>query len=102
MAKKQVTQKIKDKVDEAKEVEEQIQETTVIETPQVNPDSNITRQPGENHSAKNDATIQVPEFMDSLLKLYDTYPKLFIDSKGGVYVQPHDDATEYANPYFIQ
>lgn len=44
----------------------------------------------------------IPEYADSLLKLYDTHERLFIDSKGGVYVHSHDGAIEYANPYFIQ
>ena len=117
MAKKQTVQKTEGKVDEVEQVEESIQETVVIELSQVNDEENTnkntitqddetdfnpTGQAEDCNLGKNDETVQIPEFASSLLKLYNTYQKLYIDSKGGVFVQPHDDATEYANPYFIQ
>ena len=117
MTKKQVVQKMESKVEEVKQVGDQIQETATIEVPQTdnedstsneitpidgNTSSDTIEKAGGDDSIKNNETIQIPEFVNTLLKLHDTYLKLYIDSKGGVFVQPHDDATEYANPYFIQ
>ena len=99
MAKKQTVQKTEGKVDEEEQIEKSIQEI-IVQNDKAN--SNQTGQAEDRKLDNNNKTVQIPEFESSLLKLYNTYQTLYIDSKGGVFVQPHDDATEYANPYFIQ
>lgn len=104
MAKKQAVQKNEGEVEELERAGGSNQENVTCKgasTQEKEAASIATGQSGDNGSTQTQDTGQVSEFVDSMLRIFSTYEKLYIDSKGGVFVQAHGDATEYANPYFI-
>lgn len=44
----------------------------------------------------------IPEYIDGILKAFSAYETLYVNSKGGVFLEPYGDAKKYKNPHFNQ